>query len=146
MSGTAFQSVTRITSPKLNLIISYLLEDELSFFSEFWIHIIDFFCTPRIRAKALTYCWCCCHFLLGMSTYWWHQETFKVTKIIPKKLCKHLKNYYLEVHHLLHFDYNYLLVATLTSPMYKWRPLQHLSCALALRFIFSVWKWAAKML
>ena len=27
--------------------------------------------------------------------------------------------------------------------MYRWRPLQHASCALSLRFIFPVWKWDA---
>ena len=32
-SEQLFQSVTRITSPKLHLLISYLLEDEFSFFS-----------------------------------------------------------------------------------------------------------------
>ena len=47
--------------------------------------------------------------------------------------------------HLIHFDYHYLLVATLTSPLYKWQPLQHASCALPLHFVFPVWKWGAKM-
>ena len=45
------QSVTRITSPKLHLLISYLLEDEFSFFSACWINIIIFICTTRISAK-----------------------------------------------------------------------------------------------
>ena len=29
--------------------------------------------------------------------------------------------------------------------MYKWRSLQHASCALSLRFVFPVWKWGATM-
>ena len=29
--------------------------------------------------------------------------------------------------------------------MYKWRPLEHALCALPLRFVFSVWKWGAKI-
>ena len=43
-----FQSVTRIASSKLHLLISYLLEDEFSFFSLCSINIIVFFCDPRI--------------------------------------------------------------------------------------------------
>ena len=61
--------------------------------------------------------------------------------------CKHPKNYYLEVQHLINFDYHYLLVATINFPnaMYKWWPLHYASCALSLRFVFPVWKCGAKI-
>ena len=59
-----FQSVTRTALPKLDLLTSYLLEDEFSFFSACWIYIINFFCTQRIWAMTLMHCWWCCHFLL----------------------------------------------------------------------------------
>ena len=52
VAGTVFQSVTRIASPKLHLLISYLLEDEFSFFSPYWINITIFICTPRISVEA----------------------------------------------------------------------------------------------
>ena len=45
-------------------------------------------------------------------------EAFKVTKIIAKsEHYKYPKSYYLELQHLIHFDYHYLLVATSTYPM-----------------------------
>ena len=31
------------------------------------------------------------------------------------------------------------------NAMSKWRPLQHVSCTLSLRFVFTVWKWGAKI-
>ena len=52
VAGTVLQSVTRIPSPKLHLLISYLLEDEFSFFSPYWINITIFICTPRISVEA----------------------------------------------------------------------------------------------
>ena len=52
VAGTVLQSVTRIPSPKLHLLISYLLEDEFSFFSPYWINITIFTCTPRISVEA----------------------------------------------------------------------------------------------
>ena len=39
-------------------------------------------------------------------------ESLKIAKIITKtECCKHPKSYCLEVKHLIHFDYHYLLVA-----------------------------------
>ena len=39
VAGTVFHSVTRRASPKLHLLVSYLLEDEFSFFSLCWSNI-----------------------------------------------------------------------------------------------------------
>ena len=49
--NTVFQSVIRIASSKLYLLISYLLEDEFSFISACWINIIILTCTRRISAE-----------------------------------------------------------------------------------------------
>ena len=67
MAGTVLQSVTWRASPKLHLLVSYLVEDEFSFFSVCWSNTIIFFCNPRIRVEALMHCWCCCQFLLGIA-------------------------------------------------------------------------------
>ena len=62
----------------------------------------------------------CCHFLLG-------RYLLRASAKISLKIdCwKRLKNYYLEVHDLIHFDYHYLLVASyITFPNVQ---LQHAS-------------------
>ena len=98
---------------------------------------IEFKSLERIRIELV---------LLSLSTDLLFDDIRKVAKIIAKTECfKYLKNYYLDVQHLIHFDYHDLLVATLISPMSKWRPLQHASCTLPIRFVFPVWKWGAKM-
>ena len=97
---------------------------------------IEFKSLERIRIELV---------LLSLSTDLLFDDIRKVAKIIAKTECfKYLKNYYLDVQHLIHFDYHDLLVATLISPMSKWRPLQHASCTLPIRFVFPVWKWGAK--
>ena len=71
------------------------------------------------------------YFLLALAATWWaipkwHSEAFKVAKIIAKtEYCKHPKSYYLELQHLIHFDYNYLLKASyinLPNAMCKRQP------------------------
>ena len=75
---------------------------------------------------------------------------FRVAEIIGKtECCKHPKNYYLEVHHLINLDYYYLLVTGLHSlPQCSTdghRSMFPVSCALSLGFAFPVWKWSAKV-
>ena len=51
--------------------------------------------------------------------------------------CKDPKSYYLEVQHLIHFDYYYVLVATLTVPMqFKSDGHWSIACALSLHSFF----------
>ena len=72
----------------------------VSLMERYFILFYLIFCNQRIRVEALMH-WHCCH--------------FKVAKTIPKTdCCKHLKNYQLEVQHLIHFNY-YYLVATFTD-------------------------------
>ena len=124
-------SITK--TPFSYILISYPLKDEFSFFSASicWINKIIFFCTPRIGAKAP------CTVGVGCAVTNCIDDGIrtpsKSLKSWPKQIVANIqKNCYLEVQHLIHFHYHYLLVAsqiaTLTSPMYKWRPLLHASC------------------
>ena len=56
-------------------------------------------------------------------------------------MLKFPKNYYLEVQ-LKVSSCNYV---NFPNAMSKWRPLQHASCALSLRFVFPVWKCGTKI-
>ena len=71
--NSIFYLVTRIASPKLHLLISYLLANQFPFYFAYWINIIIFICTPRISAESYALL-----LSLGVATYWCHYEPFKV--------------------------------------------------------------------
>ena len=123
-------SITHQQNSITKTVFSYsfdISQKMCSFSSVWWINIIIFL-HSRNQGRGV-------HALLVLlplssrkaeltttTPYWWHYETFKVAKIIPKTdFCKHLKN--LEVQHLIHFDYYYLFVATLTYPISQCRYL-----------------------
>ena len=114
-------SITHQQNSITKTVFSYsfdISQKMCSFSSVWWINIIIFL-HSRNQGRGV-------HALLVLlplssrkaeltttTPYWWHYETFKVAKIIPKTdFGKHLKN--LEVQHLIHFDYYYLFVVTLT--------------------------------
>ena len=62
-------------------------------------------------------------------------ESLKIAKIITKtECCKHPKSYCLEVKHLIHFDYHYLLVADklINFPMYVYKVTAIAACFMCL--------------
>ena len=87
-------SVTRVTSLKLHLIISYVSEDQFSSFSAF---CITFICAAMINPEFQQVT---CH--LPIDGIWKRSKSLNC--------CKLLKIYYLELQHLIHFDYIVLLI------------------------------------